>query len=159
MIHPIGGFFASKTHLSQRSFIAFRTHKPKNQSFQSCASLRLRNSHRASHVFHQACSPQIILPENRANSSTCRHQKQPKSWQLLDYGNSLDSCREKRQPPRPKNLRTNWSSDESRSSAGAPMAIIPRRALSNIAQRSAILKMLGSSWVTTTNVVPRSLRI
>ena len=51
-----------------------------------------------------------------------------------------------------KKRRTKGSAHESRSSAGRPRATIAWRARSNIAQRSAILKMLGSSWVTTTNV-------
>ena len=36
---------------------------------------------------------------------------------------------------------------------GCPRAIMARLDLSNIAARSAILKMLGSSCVTTTNVI------
>ena len=55
-----------------------------------------------------------------------------------------------------KKLCTNGISDSSRSLRGLPRATIPFAALSSTMQWSATRKMLGSSCVTMTTVMPRS---
>src|SRR4029077_2029142 len=57
-----------------------------------------------------------------------------------------------------KNWRTRESLLWSRSSAGLPVAIMLRDLGSSMTARSAIVKMLSSSWVTTTKVKPRFAR-
>src|SRR5262249_24501739 len=51
---------------------------------------------------------------------------------------------------------TNGLSEESRSVPGSPRATMPFAALSSTIQVLATRKMLGSSWVTMTTVMPRS---
>ena len=57
-----------------------------------------------------------------------------------------------------KNWRTRGSLLWSRSSAGLPVAIRLRERESTMMARSAMVKMLVSSWVTTTKVKPRFSR-
>src|SRR5262249_34499047 len=60
--------------------------------------------------------------------------------------------------PRVRNARTFWSGLSSRSFLGFPSAIMVRVSASRNTARSAIAKMLASSWVTTTIVAPRLVR-
>src|SRR5262245_9866317 len=50
-----------------------------------------------------------------------------------------------------KNCRTHGFSERSRNSCGLPSAMMPCVRLSSMITRSAIVSMLGSSCVTTTN--------
>ena len=55
-----------------------------------------------------------------------------------------------------KKLCTNGIFDSSRNFRGSPLATIPFAALSKTMQSPATRKMLGSSWVTMTTVMPKS---
>src|SRR5262249_35217657 len=130
--------------------------------FQGSADVDARDRLVEVGLDHEARLKQRASGQNEQQREQNNHRHDNEQAQphvvLLIVHDQVSTFRMIESGSRLKNWRTRGSVLCSRKSAGRPSAMMLRERGSSMTARSAMVKMLFNSWVTTTNVTPRLAR-